>query len=165
MVRLITKQAQLLGFDHKTRKYAIQVDRTRYDDKNFDELPPTLCPTALKQIKLDEKTIAYQSKYVPFSNKFPSKLVTLISAEQAFQFLHAKTMNKMLAATRIYLARDPRDMKRMGDDLGTSEEWEAKKFDFMYAVLKKKFEQNPELRRTLIESCGYELVEATPSRL
>ena len=131
MVRLITKQTLLQGVDHKTGKYAIHVDRTRYDDKNFDELPPSLRPASLKQIKLDEKIIAYQSEYAPFSNFFPSKIIigrhTFVSAEQAFQFLHAKTMNKMLAATRIYLARDPRDIKRMGDDLGTSDEWEAKK--------------------------------------
>ena len=146
MVRLITKQAHLQGVDHKAGKYAIHIDRTRYDDKNFDELPTALRPASLKQIKLDGNTIAYQSEHAPFTNFFPSKIEigrqTFISAEQAFQFLHAKTMNKMLATTRIYLERDPREIKKMGDDLGTSDEWEAKKFDFMYAVLKKKFEQN-----------------------
>ena len=56
-------------------------------------------------------------------------------------------------------------MKRMGDDLGTSELWEKRKFDVMYVCLKKKFEQNEELRELLLNSGNCELVEATPGRL
>ena len=54
----------------------------------------------------------------------------------------ANTLNKPLAATRIYvyLSRDPVEMKRIGDELGTSEAWEKKKFDIMYICLKMKFD-------------------------
>ena len=86
-------------------------------------------------------------------------------AEQAFQFIHAKTMNKHLVATKIYLSRDVRYIKQLGHDLGTSEEWEGRQFDVMYACLKKTFEQNQELRDLLLKTGDLELVEATPDNL
>ena len=86
-------------------------------------------------------------------------------AEQAFQFLHAKILNKPLIATGIYLSRDVRYIKRLGQEMGMSEDWEAQKFDHMYICLKKKFGQNPELRPLLLSTGTMELVEATPDHL
>ena len=53
----------------------------------------------------------------------------------------------------------------MRDELGTSDEWEARKFEVMYGCLKKKFEQNPELKTLLLKTGDLELVEATPNLL
>ena len=169
MIRLITRQAQQQGIDHKTGKYNIQIDNVRYGEHNLGDLPPPLNPSTLKQIQIDANTIAYQSEDAPFSNFYPSPMIvgkyTFNCLEQAFHFMHAKTMNKPLIAARIYLSRDPRDIKRMGDDLGTNELWEAKKFDIMYICLRRKFEQNEKLGQLLLDTGEFELVEATPSRL
>ena len=48
------------------------VTMVRFDDRkingdNMEELPPHLQLTTLKQVKLDDKTLAYQSEYAPFS--------------------------------------------------------------------------------------------------
>ena len=169
LIRLITKEAQQQGFDCKSGKYNIQIDKAKYDEDNFDDLPPQLHPTSLKQVQIDQHTIAYQSEHAPFSNFFPSKIVigkhSFFCAEQAFQFLRAKLLNKPLLATKIYLSREVRDIKQYGAELGTSEEWEGRQFDYMYICLKKKFVQNPDLRALLLKSGNMKLVEATPDRL
>ena len=71
----------------------------------------------------------------------------------------------MLIAAKIYLSRDQIEIKQLGDEAGTSDLWETEKFDIMYICLKRKFEQNPELLRMLLDTGDRELVEATPNRL
>ena len=62
MIRLIARQAQVEGIDHRTGKYAIFIDRRTYDESNLDELPHPLHPASLKQVQVDKDTIAYQSE-------------------------------------------------------------------------------------------------------
>ena len=54
---------------------------------------------------------------------------------------------------------------KIGDELGTSDAWKSNKFDIMYVCLKTKFDQNAELKKLLLSTGDYELVEATPERL
>ena len=143
MVRLIARQAQAEGIDCRTGKYTVHFNKEKYDASSLDELPPPLHPSNVKQIRIDNDTIAYQSEFAPFSNMFPVCITIgqykFISLEQAYQFLRAKKMNKLLAATKIYLSRDQVEIKQLGDDLGTTDAWEAEKFDIMYICLKRKF--------------------------
>ena len=169
IIRLIGRQAQTEGIDCRTGKYDIRINKEKFESDNLDDLPPPLHPSKVKQIQIDQNTIAYQSEFAPFSNLYPVQITMgkykFISLEQVFQFFGAKTMNKQLTATRIYLSRDPIAIKRMGDDLGTNDEWERKKFDVMYECLKIKFEQNQHLKEMLLNTGKCELVEATPNRL
>ena len=169
MIRLIAKQAQAEGIDCRTGKYALFVGNRKFDESNFDELPHPLHPSSVKQIQIDATTIAYQSENAPFSNFYPARFNLgkqgFTCHEQAFQYLKARKLNKPLAATRILLSRDLVEMKRIGDGLGTSDAWEACKFDIMYMCLKAKFEQNEDLKHMLLRTGACELVEATPDRL
>ena len=168
IVKLIAREAQAQGIDCRSGKYSLSIDKKKFDEDNLDDLPPRLHPTQLKQIQIDEKTLAYQSEFAPFSNFFHCTIVAgshkFFCLEQAFQFLKAKILDKPLAATRIYLSRDVYYIKRLGSELGTSEKWEARKFDLMYECLKKKFDQHKELKVLLMKSGDLELVEATPDR-
>ena len=169
LIKLITREAREQGIDCRSGKYAIRIDNKKFDDSNFEDLPKLLQPSHVKQIQLDPNTLAYQSENAPFSNMFPAPIsagkLNFTCLEQIFQFLHARVMNKPLAATRIFLSRDPYEMKQIGEALGTSEEWERRKFDIMYMCLKRKFEQNLELKKLLLSTGNMELVEATPNRL
>ena len=169
IIRLIAKEATLQGIDCKSGKYSLHIDRVKYDADNLDELPPKLHLTHLKQVQVNKTTLAYQSKHAPLSNFYPCQVQIgkhmFFCVEQAFYFIHAKTLNKHLAATRIYLSRDVRFIKQLGSEIGTSPEWEASQFDVMYACIKKKFEQNRELRELLLKTGNLELVEATPDTL
>ena len=40
MIRLISRQAQAEGIDHRTGKYAIFINRRKYDESNLTDLPP-----------------------------------------------------------------------------------------------------------------------------
>ena len=168
LIRLIARQAKIQGIDHRTGKYAIHVDNVKFEDGNLDELPPSLHPTSIKQVQIDKETIAYQSEKAPFSNFYPATIVMgnyrLNSAEQAYQFVRAKTLNRPLIAMKIYLSRSAYDIKQWAEELGTSDVWEAKKAEVMYVCMKKKFDQNPDLRQILLKSGNCELVEATPNR-
>ena len=98
LIRLISKEAQTQGIDCKTGKYSLQINQTKYTSENIDDLPMPLHPTQLKQIQIDDTTIAYQSEYAPFSKFFPCQIVIggheFFCLEQAFQFLRATTLNK-----------------------------------------------------------------------
>ena len=166
---MIARKAQAEGIDCRTGKYSILIDRKRYQDQNLEELPAPLHPSSVKQVQIDSKTIAYQSEEAPFSNFYPVVFrvgkFKFTCLEQAFQFFRAKTLNKLLAASRIYRSRDPVEMKRIGDDLGTSDLWEDRKFDVMFVCLCNKFKQNEDLKHLLLKTGNCELVEATPGRL
>ena len=169
VIRMISREAQLQGIDCRTGKYAIHIDRKKYDCDNLDDLPSQLHPSHLKQVQIDENTLAYQSEFAPLSNFFPCTITAgshkFFCAEQAFQFVRAKTLNKPLAATKIFLSRNVRFIKQLGGELGTSDLWESRKFDVMYECLKRKFTQNPELKALLLKTGNMELVEATPDHL
>ena len=172
LIRIITKKTQAVGIDHRSGKYMLYLNREQYDGNNLDEQlppPPPLHPSSVKQIQLDKDTIAYQLEHAPFSNLYPAVITMgeckFISIEQAYQYVKAKTMDKLLVATIIYLSRDQLDIKSMGDQLDTSDLWESCKYDVMCICMKRKFVQNPELKQLLLSSGNCELVEATPNRL
>ena len=155
LIRQIAKKASAEGIDCRTGKYTLLVNNEKYEGRDLGELPPPLHPCNVKQVRIDRDTVAYQSEYAPFSNLFPVCItmgdLKFISLEQAYQYLKAKTMNKFLVATRIFLSRSQVEIKQMGDELGTSDAWEAKKF--------------LDLQEMLINTGSSELVEATPNRL
>ena len=169
IIRMITKEAALQGIDCKSGKYAIHIDRVKYNSDNLADLPPSLHPTQLKQMQVNQTTLAYQSEYAPFSNFYacPIKIGIhdFLCAEQAFQIVRAKTHNKHLIATKIYLSRDVHYIKQLGAEVGTSPEWENRRYEVMYTCLKKKFAQNPDLQELLLKTGDLELVEATPDVL
>ena len=169
IIRLIAKEAALQGIDCRTGKYAVHIDNVKYDHNNLTDLPPRLQPTHLKQVLVNQRTLAYQSEHAPLSNFFPAQVkigqLVFFCAEQAFQFIRAKTVNKNLIATKIYLTRDVHVVKQLGNELGTSKEWEDKQFEVMYTCLKKKFVQNQDLQDLLLKTGDLELVEATPNLL
>ena len=169
LIRLITKEALQQGVDCKSGKYTLHINNTKYDENNLDDLPAQLHPSNLKQVRINDSTIAYQSEHAPFSNFFHCDITigkhNFFCVEQAIQFLRARILNKPLAATKIYLSRDVRFIKQVGGELGTSEDWEARKYDYMYICLKKKFTQHPELKALLLSTGDLQLVEATPDPL
>ena len=169
LIRLISKEAQAQGIDCKSGKYFVQIDDKRFDDKNLDELPKQLQLTSLKQVMVTKDAMAYQSEHAPFSNFFHCQIIIgkhkFFCLEQSFQFMKAKILDRPLAASNIYLSRDVRYIKQEGAELGTSEEWERRKYDVMYECLLRKFQQNRHLRQLLLKTGDLELLEATPDRL
>ncbi len=75
--------------------------------------------------------------------------------------VHFKDAEK---AKEILAATTPRDHKRLGRQVQNydQDEWTAVGDDYMFEGIKAKFSQNSELRRQLLLTCGWTLVEASP---
>lgn len=79
--------------------------------------------------------------------------LTFTSSEAAFQAA------KCPARAAEFCDVSPRTAKRMGKRVPLRSDWEQVKLHVMYDVCKAKFEQNPDLKRKLLETAGMQLVE------
>lgn len=104
----------------------------------------------------------------PFSQWHPSPFVidgtTYNCAEQYMMAEKARLFGDAEAEARIMSAADPADQKRYGRQVRGFEkgQWDAVARDIVERGSYAKFTQNPDLRRTLLETRGTTLVEASP---
>ena len=82
-------------------------------------------------------------------------------SEQALQFSKAKRHRDRGRARKILASRDVLEIKRLGDEITTSKEWDFDKEKINFKCQKCKFDQNPALKKKLIKTEGLELAEAT----
>ena len=167
LIRLVARQAQQQGVQHRAAKFSIQIGQEKFDERNLEELPAPLSLSNIKTVQVDEKTLAYQSEHSIYSNLYPTEFrigtQKYTSTEQAYHHIRAVRHRKPLAASRILLSRDPYDIMRIGSEFKLTEEWEECKEDIMYGCILRKFEQNAKLRAQLIATGSMELVEASPN--
>ena len=169
MVRLIAKQAYDKGIPCRNNKFSLTVNGIKYSGEELKELPAPLSAQDLKQIQIDEKTIAYQSEHAPLSSMYPAKVKIeneeFDTSEQAFQYIRANSNNRPLLAEKILLCKKTYMIKQLGDEVKVTKEWEeSEEEEAMFMVQLNKFRQNPELAAMLIATGDCELIEATPSR-
>ena len=90
--------------------------------------------------------------------------VEFVTAEQAMMYHKAKLFNDEKIATRILKTPDPGAQKALGRKVNGFNEkvWRNHREDIVYRVSYAKFDQNKGLRRTLFQSAGQQLVEASP---
>ena len=164
---LVAREAQSQGIPHRATKFAIQIDQNKYDERNWNELPPTLALANIKTTSLGDDAIAYQSEHSCFSNLY--KVIIRIgkyrytSVEQAYHHIRAVTLKKPLAASRILLASDPYDIMNIGAEFESTKEWMECEDDIMYGCILRKFEQNQDLLKQLLATGNKQLIEATPN--
>ena len=167
IIRMVARQAQAQGVQHKATKFSIQIGDEKYDERNLEDLPSHLSLDKIKTIAVNNDTLAYQSEHSYLSNLYPCKIrigkQNYTSVEQAFHHIRAVTLKKPLAASRILLTRGPYDIMAIAKELHSTKEWDDCEDDIMYGCILKKFEQNPELLIKLLSTQHKELVEATPN--
>ena len=167
LIRLVAKEAQKQGIEHKASKYTIHIENKRYDERNLNELPDPLTLHNVKTIKIG-KSIAYQSEHSKFSNFYPCNFRigkhNYNSVEQAYHHLRARAHNKHVIALKILLKRKPIEIKQLGAEFEENEDWANKKLEVMLMCMTCKFEQCPDLAEALLETVGFSLIEATPDR-
>lgn len=90
--------------------------------------------------------------------------VTYSNTEQYFMAQKALLFRDKVSYAKILKTPDPRACKRLGRDVKPfiPEIWEANKYEIMKAGNRAKFEQNPELRKKMMDTCGTMLAEASP---
>ena len=90
--------------------------------------------------------------------------VTFVTAEQAMMYQKAKLFGDEKVASRILKTSEPSAQKALGRKVrGFNEKvWRKNREEIVYQISYAKFDQNRELRRTLFQSAGLELAEASP---
>ena len=163
LIRLVARQAQTQGVQHKATKFSIKIGQNKYNENNLRELPAPLTLASVKTVKIDENRLAYQSEHSIYSNLYPAEFKIgkpkYTSSEQAYHHIRAVKHRKPLAASRILMSRHPYDIMRIGAEFNSSKEWEDCEDNIMYGCILRKFEQNPDLPKQLIATDTMELVE------
>jgi ribA/ribD-fused uncharacterized protein len=105
-----------------------------------------------------------------FSNWYPSVFTDetgkrFVTSEQYMMYKKALTFGDVETAEKIMQATHPSTQKQLGREVKgfVREQWDAVSRDEVYKGCYFKFEQNPQLKKELLETEGTILVEASPS--
>lgn len=105
----------------------------------------------------------------PFSNWYPSVFIwngiRFTSSEQYMMFRKALLFGELDIADQILATDNPAKQKDLGRKVKNydDDKWAAVRFDIMVEGLYEKFNQNPQLKKALLDTEGTELVEASPN--
>jgi ribA/ribD-fused uncharacterized protein len=103
-----------------------------------------------------------------FSNWEPCKIIydnlLFKSSEHLFMWLKAMYFSDIKTANLILKTNSPSEAKRLGRLINDFDEilWEKKREDVMYIACFEKFNQNQDLKNTLLQTKDKILVEASP---
>lgn len=137
----------------------------KYKHHDLDLLPENLSIQKAKT-RRDGNDIYFQSEFSPLSNFSPSRIEdddhsVFTSGEQAFQYRKAVFANFHRTAQKIKRNDNPYEIKRLGNQVPTSDQWKNIETDVMADILLKKFCQNPDLSNLLLETGDHNLHEAS----
>jgi ribA/ribD-fused uncharacterized protein len=104
------------------------------------------------------KSFRGESSFLSNMSSSPVELggVKYPTVEHAFQA--AKTTDPVERA-KILAAKTPSEAKRIGKTVTLRKDWDKKKLEVMEKALRAKFEQNPELKKKLINTGDADLIE------
>ncbi len=90
--------------------------------------------------------------------------IAFVTAEQAMMYCKANLFGDDQIASRILKTSEPSAQKSLGRKVRGFNEtvWEKNREEIVYRVSYAKFDQNKGLRRTLFQSAGLQLAEASP---
>lgn len=111
-----------------------------------------------REVEMAIKSFSGQYRFL--SNFYPAKIVaqgkTWPSTEHLFQ---ASKSTDPRDWERIRSLLTPSQAKRAGRNLKLRPEWDQKKIQFMYKIVKMKFDQHPPLKKLLLATGKEELIE------
>lgn len=164
-MREIAKYAVSIGY----RDTRVTGDKLWFGGKSYTEDELYLLPKALQMEnvrtrKIGDK-IGFLSKYSYLSNFYPVSVEVngqrYNSSEQAYQHSKAIICDRDDVAKEIKESEDPKKVKKHGDKIDTSEQWESIKVETMKCILVSKFMQNKELKSKLLETNNSPLMECS----
>lgn len=165
-VRDISTYAKSIGqTDLKVHGDGLVVGNGKFKHQDLDLLPPHLSIANAKQPS-NESDLYFQSEYSPLSNFYLTRITDdsgtcYNSAEQYFQHKKALSNGYTLIADKIMINRDPYELKRLGNKVQPSKEWNDIEEETMTQILRSKYTQNPDLAEILISTDQLHLHEAS----
>lgn len=115
----------------------------------------------------DNFTFFWQNRS-PFSNWYPSKFtidgINFTRGEQYMMYKKAMMFGDTEIAHKILNTDNPKEQKDLGRQVRNynDEVWSANRVDIMVHGLFEKFNQNPFLKKALLDTGDTELAEASP---
>lgn len=105
---------------------------------------------------------SFNGHFVFLSNFSPHSFVDLKGVEwkTVEHFYQAAKTNDFKQKIVIAEADTPGKAKRFGQEVDLIKDWNRKKISVMYRALKMKFDQNPDIKKKLISTFAYKLVES-----
>lgn len=115
---------------------------------------------------INEKYVVFWNSI--FSNFFPCNFTfkdsKFLSSEQAFMYCKALHFKDIESTVKILQANTPKKAKDLGRLVKNfdAKEWDKVRFDYMVEVLIAKFNQNQNLKDTLLKTGNRSFVEGSP---
>ena len=166
-MRTLGNLAVDLGHQVLLRGNSIIIDGITYDKYSLDKLPPHL---SLERAYTRETPngIGFHSKHSFLSSfsyaPFTYDKTEYTCSEQAIQHIKAVTHKHEAIAKQIMRETEPLEIKRLGGQITTTEEWKKSENDLMEKLVDRKFDQNPHLAKKLAETKQAPLLECTMSK-
>ena len=141
-----------------------------FTTQNLHELPPALQPEN-RAVKYTDDVVVFYSQNSVFSNFNASEVKiegeTYCCNEQYFQYIKAHFFGDETTAEKIKEETNPYKINSLGKQVKgyRKEVWERKAFDVLKRVNSAKYSQNPNAKKTLLETGNRKIGEATPDLL
>lgn len=146
----------------------IQLNGKSYKYTDLNLLPENCRPENTRMTYTEDGLgIGFNSEFVYLSNFYPCRVHynnnTYSSAEQAFQ--HSKLIAEGYTnlASEVMDSDNPYEQKQTGGKIMPSESWIKSEVKVLKDIVKSKFEQNPAIRRRLLNSTFTKFYEMTTS--
>lgn len=164
-LRIIARRANELGYKNTRVKGNNLFHGGRlYKENDISLLPSEL---SLENIRTREvgRGIGFFGRESFLSNHHPARFVMnkhrFLSSEQAFFYYKGIVCGHEKTSNEIKKMMDPGEIKAIGEQIPTCEDWENRKIRVMKSVLTHKYEQNKELREKLVGTGTRPLLECT----
>ena len=112
VVRQVAKQAKRAGREISATKYAVYIDKVKYDETNFDELPDDVSMESIK-MQRHGNSLYYQSEYAPLSSfyyaPFTMDDIDFTTSEQTLMYTKARHHKERKIAKKILASRPGAD--------------------------------------------------------
>ena len=161
-LRPVFKVAKEIDKNTKLSGDKIIFKNKAYTLENIHAIPFDLEPIAIKE---DEESVAFASRYHPFSNLYPKEVEvegkTFASTEHYYQFKKSMEAGREDVAALVLLANEPEMAMTIGGRIKPDQNWyNTRGKAMMKKGVKRKF-QDPALKKKLINTKKKKIVEGT----
>ena len=156
-MRAINAFAKSQEIDSKMKGTKLVIDSKAYSYAELKDLPYDLSIERAKTIEVEDG-VAFQSRHSILSNHHPCTIrdgdKVYNSSEQMYHYTRAIENEEGGVAKQIMRESNAGKIMRLGKLVKESKEWKAKEVPTMAVILKKKFDQNPQLKDKLCKITG-----------
>ena len=162
--RTVVKHAVAKGYDAKQRGLGVVVNGRYYTRNNMGQLPDDIKLSTTKT-RMDNNTVGFQGKLAPLSNMYMCPIVVdgrdHKSAEHYIQYTKVMLVNLTELAQAIQDTNCPYAAKSIGGSVHIPI-WDDVGEDVVKQAIRYKYDQNPQLKKILLETGTRTILECTP---